>query len=305
MMQPLISRAALVRGAILAPLLLQVGRPARAAAGVAQTELPDVTTSLGDSPSLQPPVLVIGATGGIGSQVVAHLLQRGVPVRAMIRSEAKLPEAARTSSLLKPVVVGSVLDLNSDQLAKIMQGCGAVVSCLGHDINHMWAEPKMLCRDTSRLVYDAARYSQSSTPLRYVTVSTTGVDSPDGSDRPQGVLESWILSALEAFLPPVSDNVENAKFLAKQRQRQQGSIEFAAVRPDDLVDGPASAYVTYRDRPMGLFDARVATRANVGAFMAELATDEDAWKRWRNSYPVVIDKIQPADRPPAPEGWVA
>ena len=26
---------------------------------------------------------------------------------------------------------------------------------------------------------------------------------------------------------------------------------------------------------MGLFDARVATRANVGAFMAELATDED------------------------------
>ena len=37
-------------------------------------------------------------------------------------------------------------------------------------------------------------------------------------------------------------------------------VEFVAVRPDDLIDGPATDYVAYRSRPMGLFDARVAKR---------------------------------------------
>lgn len=277
------SRATLVRSALLGPLLLQFGKPTVADA------------------SSKPPVVVLGATGGIGSQVVASLLQRGVPVIAVVRSSAKLP----SNALITPVVTANVLDLDAEQFSKTMQHADAVVSCLGHDMDHMWAEPKMLCRDASRLVYDAAELRQASSPLKYVTVSTTGVDSPDGLDKAQNMAERGLLSTLEAILPPVKDNVANVKFLAEQAASSSAVMEFVAVRPDDLVDGPATEYVTYSHRPMGLFDARVATRANVGRFMAELATSEDAWRRWKNSYPVVIDKVQPADRPPTPEGWVA
>lgn len=71
-------------------------------------------------------VLVAGATGYVGRQLVDVLLDRGVHVRALIRTSGKL---AAASHPLCEEVEGDVLDYPSLQAA--CAGCWAVVSCIG------------------------------------------------------------------------------------------------------------------------------------------------------------------------------
>jgi uncharacterized protein YbjT (DUF2867 family) len=68
------------------------------------------------------PVLVIGATGRTGRLIVGRLLERGVPVRAMVRDAAKGRELLPTDV---PQVVGDVR--RADTLAEPLAGAGAVI----------------------------------------------------------------------------------------------------------------------------------------------------------------------------------
>ena len=65
-----------------------------------------------------PPVLVTGATGRIGGQVIDQLLDSGVPVRALVRT---LPEAALPSGV--EVVTGDLGEPES--LDGALAGVGA------------------------------------------------------------------------------------------------------------------------------------------------------------------------------------
>ena len=47
--------------------------------------------------------LLLGATGGCGSQVLVRLLERGVATTVIVRSEDRLPAAARGHALLTVV----------------------------------------------------------------------------------------------------------------------------------------------------------------------------------------------------------
>ena len=82
-------------------------------------------------------VLVVGATGGIGSRVVAAAQRHGLTVRALVRDErraAALPGAE--------IVVGDVEDVAS--LVPAVEGMDAIVLTLGSD-----GDPR---RDSTRLV---------------------------------------------------------------------------------------------------------------------------------------------------------
>src|SRR5215207_8824196 len=68
------------------------------------------------------PVLVVGATGRTGRLIVGRLLQRGVPVRAMVR------DAAKGREILPPEVPRVVGDVRrADTLAEPVAGAGAVI----------------------------------------------------------------------------------------------------------------------------------------------------------------------------------
>ena len=69
--------------------------------------------------------LVLGATGGTGQHFVAQALREGHRVRALVRSPAKLSQAASVE-----VVVGSVTDLNVDTDA-LVAGVDYVVAMVG------------------------------------------------------------------------------------------------------------------------------------------------------------------------------
>ena len=78
-------------------------------------------------------VLLLGATGGIGSQALLQLLDRGADVTAIVRSAGRLPREARVHPRLTALECeAGVLGMQLPELAKHARGCDAIVSCLGH-----------------------------------------------------------------------------------------------------------------------------------------------------------------------------
>ena len=70
---------------------------------------------------MEKPILLLGATGLLGRNVLNLLLERGIPVRALVRSS--LPVAGLD------VVGGSVLD--KETLLRAADGCRAIINCAG------------------------------------------------------------------------------------------------------------------------------------------------------------------------------
>jgi putative NADH-flavin reductase len=70
------------------------------------------------------------ASGATGRVVVGELLQRQQKVRIIVRSPRSLPAELVAHEDLS-VTYASVLDLSDKELAQLLEGCEAVVSCLG------------------------------------------------------------------------------------------------------------------------------------------------------------------------------
>ena len=56
-----------------------------------------------------------------------------------------------------------------------------------------------------------------------------------------------------------------------------------------MVDGDERPYSVFATLQNGIFNAGSSTRANVGAFMADLVTKTELWTKWRNGYPQLLD----------------
>ena len=67
-------------------------------------------------------------------------------------------------------------------------------------------------------------------------------------------------------------------------------FEFCAVRPSDLSDAPASEYTLHAALQNGIFNGGGTSRANVGAFMADLVTKPDVFAEWTNAFPHILNK---------------
>ncbi|HLE57871.1 MAG TPA: NAD(P)H-binding protein, partial [Rhodothermia bacterium] len=112
------------------------------------------TTSTSSNPSDRPrKILIVGATGGTGRQLVARALERGHEVTAFVRNPS---EPAIEHSRLT-VVQGDVLDPSS--LDAAMRGQEAVVSALGHK---RYFYPTRILSEGTRNILDAmARHGVS------------------------------------------------------------------------------------------------------------------------------------------------
>lgn len=98
-------------------------------------------------------VLVLGATGYIGSRLVPRLLEAGYPVRALGRSRAKLAAHPWASDPRVELVEGDVQDASS--LRRAMAGCEVVVH-LVHSMESRSGRYVEADRDAARNVAKAA-----------------------------------------------------------------------------------------------------------------------------------------------------
>ena len=237
-------------------------------------------------------ILVVGATGATGRLLVKQLLDRGMAVRAIVRSPERLPAEIRNHSHLT-VIQASVLDLDDEALAQQVSGCEAVASCLGHNLTlkGIYGPPRRLVTDATRRLCAAIKASSPDQPVKFVLMNTSGNQNRDLKE-PVSFAERSVMALLRLMLPPQVDNEQAADYLRVEIGQMDPVIEWVAVRPDTLIDeAEVSAYEVYVS-PIrsAVFNPGKTSRINVGHFMADLITDPELWSRWKGQMPVFYNK---------------
>ncbi|KAF0138993.1 MAG: hypothetical protein FD122_3566 [Stygiobacter sp.] len=96
---------------------------------------------------------------------------------------------------------------------------------------------------------------------------------------------------LRYLLPPQKDNEEAAKYLSNTLGEDNSKIEWAAVRPDTLINKEKeSEYEIFKSpKQSPVFDAGKTSRINVAHFMTELLCKEEMWEKWKYKMPVIYN----------------
>lgn len=193
-------------------------------------------------------LVVFGATGGTGQQIVSQALAAGHAVAALVRDPAKMTVQHAHLTLIQ----GNVLDRVA--VDRALAGADAVFISLGNTANN----PNQIVSAGTAVVLDAMK---SAGVKRVIVISSLGVG--DSKDQVPLFFKALIVTALR-----------NA-FQDKEAQEKlvMGSeLDWTIIRPGGLTDGPATgAYRAGLDRSIG---GQVA-RADVAAFaLAQLASDD-------------------------------
>ena len=235
-------------------------------------------------------VLLIGGTGRTGGRVLRQLLDRGVCVRAVVRSAERLPAGVADDPWLT-VVETDLLSLSDAQLREQVDGCDAVVSCLGHTISlgGILGPPRDLVARSIARVYRATRELQPAQPVKLILMSSVSVNRPGCLDTRRGRFERAVLWMQRGLVPPGRDNQRAADFLHDVIEAADPCAQWVVVRPDTLKDGDVTEYALHEGLVDGLFRPGETNRANVARFMCELATDPGVWAAWRGKLPVIVN----------------
>jgi len=196
-------------------------------------------------------VLIVGATGGTGRELVAQALERGLLVTAFVRD----PSRIRIKHPRLRVVRGDVLDTAS--LDAAVKGQGAVVSALGH--KHFFSPTRVLSAGTSNVL----RAMEANGVKRFVCETSLGIGNSAGR---MGLYYTFF--TIPVILP--------FYFWDKARQERliaASKVDWVIVRPGLLTNGARRG--THRHgRSVGsyLWTARIS-RADVADFMLKQLAD--------------------------------
>lgn len=244
-------------------------------------------------------VLVVGASGATGRLLVRQLLDRGLSVRAIVRSPERFIEAMGTHERLS-VIHAAVLDLNDAELVQHVNGCEAVASCLGHTLSFkgIYGKPRRLVTDATRRLCEAIKANEPENLVKFVLMNSTGCRNPDLAES-VSLAERCIVGLIRLLIPPHSDNEHAVEYLRSQVGSNDARIEWVAVRPDSLIDDAAVS--TYEIHPSptrsAIFNSGKTSRINVGHFMAELITNDAVWNAWKGQTPVIYNVAQIGVKP--------
>jgi uncharacterized protein YbjT (DUF2867 family) len=159
------------------------------------------------------PILVAGATGGVGKAVVHKLLAGGIPVRVLARDF----QAARAIfSDTVEYIAGEVRE--PDTLLPAVTGVEAVICTIGarYGQGDPTNTPEKVDYEGIRSLIDAAKNAEVN---HFVLVSSMGVTRPDHP------------------LNKMFDNVLDWKLKAEDVLRASG-LSYTIVRPGGLLDEP-------------------------------------------------------------------
>lgn len=237
-------------------------------------------------------VLVIGASGATGSQLVEQLLIEKHNVKVIVRSPKKLQESWKTNANLQ-IISASILELSDAEMSAIVSDCNAVASCLGHNMSWkgIYGQPRKLVTDATRRLCDAIKSNNLQSPTKFVLMNTTGNRNRD-LNEPISFAQKCVIGLLRLLLPPHVDNEKAADYLRTQIGQNNNAIEWVAVRPDGLInEEDVTDYEIYTSPTRSaIFNAGKVSRINVGHFMASLINDTTLWTKWKGQMPVIYSK---------------
>ncbi len=142
----------------------------------------------------------------------------------------------------------------------------------------------------TRRLCNAIKANKPEEPTRFVLMNTAGNSNRD-LHEPISFGQKCVIGLFRLLLPPHLDNEKAADYLRTKIGRHDGAIEWAAVRPDNLIDEDQVTEYEVHSSPIrsAFFDAGLTSRINVGHFMADLITDDDTWNKWKGQMPVIYN----------------
>jgi len=192
-------------------------------------------------------VLIVGATGGTGRQLVAQALERGHAVTALARDPSSLP----INHPRLRVVKGDVLDPASVEAA--MRGQEAVLSALGH---RRYFHPTRILSEGTRNIL---RAMETHGVRRLVCETSLGIG--DSAGRLGLFYTLFIIPAILPFY-----------FWDKTRQERiiaGSAAEWVIVRPGVLTNGARRGRARHGLRLGGFLLTVRISRADVAGFMLD------------------------------------
>ena len=196
-------------------------------------------------------LLIVGATGGTGQQLVSQALERSHRVTALVR---KMPSAEPRPGLI--TVLGNVLDASS--LDGAVQGQNAVLSALGH--KQFFRPTHILSEGTRNLIGAMRRHGVR----RFVCETALGIS------------DAWWQMGLyyTLFVRPI---ILPLYFWDKTRQEaviRASDLDWTIVRPGALTNGPKRGHYRHGPRVGHWLRTVRISRADVAAFMLDQLTDD-------------------------------
>ena len=202
-------------------------------------------------------ILIVGATGGTGRQLVEQALARGYIVTAFVRKPARL----RIENPQLTIIQGDVLDYASVESAMI--GQDAVVCALGH--KRFFYPARILSQGTRNIIKLMETYRVT----RLVCETSLGIG---GSAWRMGLYYTFFTIPL--ILP--------LYFWDKARQERiiaESSIEWVIVRPGVLTNAEKRGQISHGHQVGSFIWTVRISRADVAEFMLnQLETDEYLYK---------------------------
>jgi nucleoside-diphosphate-sugar epimerase len=236
-------------------------------------------------------ILVVGASGATGRLLVEQLLNRGQNVKVIVRSPEKLPHFQKNHDHLSEISA-SILELSNAEMALHVRGCDAVASCLGHNLSWkgLYGHPRRLVSEATQRLCNAIKANKSDKMIRYVLMNTAGNSNRD-LNEPVSYGQRFVIGLIRLLLPPHVDNEKAADYLRTKIGQNDRDIEWAAVRPDNLIDEDNVTEYEAHPSPVrsAIFNPGRTSRINVGHFMADLITDDTKWNKWKGQMPVIYN----------------
>jgi len=192
-------------------------------------------------------LVVLGATGATGLEVIRHATERGHSVTAFVRAPDRLAAVKKQIAVKK----GNLLD--SSQLAQAIEGHDAIISTFGPRLPVSKADADLLQRFATALTTAMER-----TGVRRVVVESVAFLFKDSIIPPAYLLGKVLFPSI------VADSA------AMERIFSESGLDWTMVRPPELTNKPHTGKYRVRDGHLPLFGFKIS-RSNVADFMIKSA----------------------------------
>ena len=209
-------------------------------------------------------IIVFGASGGTGQEIVAQGIAHGHTVTAFVRNPDGLTRHAACR-----VITGDIFDAAA--VADAIAGHSAVLSALGP---RSLKKEDLLARTLPKIAEGMQRHYVN----RTIVLGAAGADRDYGKYQNRLTTLSLWVAKHTRFRYPYADQAEQERILAAS------DLDYTIVRPPRLTDGPITR--TYRVTPDALpSGGRRISRADVADFMLQQLTDP----RFHRQGPYIAD----------------
>jgi|AraplaMF_Col_mLB_1032019.scaffolds.fasta_scaffold06889_6 putative NADH-flavin reductase len=201
-------------------------------------------------------LVVFGATGGTGRQIVLQALEHGHEVTAIVRNR----EAVSIDHERLEVIQGDVLSQSS--FSPWISGKDAVLSALG--VNHR--RPTTVYSEGTGNMLKAM---QSSGVRRLVCLSSAGLEIPSDTPLMQRIVIRLVIQKM--YRHAYEDMSRMEKLV------RRSGIDWTVIRPPRLTDGAKTG--TYRvayNQPLS--KARGISRGNLADYMIQSISDSASFQ---------------------------